>query len=63
MAGEGRLAPGLDWASGVGLVGEDFVDFAGFAPDLEAQGEGVTEKPLDLHFRIISRSILMCELN
>ena len=43
VAGEGHLAPGLDWASVVGLAGADFV---GLDLDLEApeaQGEGVTE--------------------
>ena len=43
VAGEGHLAPGLDWAGVVVLVGTDFV---GLDPDLEApeaQGEGVTE--------------------
>ena len=43
VAGEGHLAPELDWASVVGLAGADFV---GLDLDLEApeaQGEGVTE--------------------
>ena len=42
VAGEGHLAPELDWASVVGLAGADFV---GLDLDLEApeaQGEGVT---------------------
>ena len=51
VAGEGRLAPGLGWASVVGLVGVDFVALAGLDLELEAlevQVEGVTETAIGL---------------
>ena len=60
VAGEGHLAPGLDWASVVGLVGVNFVDLADLDLDLEAlevQGEGVTETTIGLFFKSISRCI------
>ena len=50
---EGHLAPGLDWAGVVGLVGVNFVDLADLDLDLEApqaQGEGVTEITIGLFF-------------
>ena len=53
VAGEGHLAPGLDWAGVVGLVGVNFVDLADLDLDLEApqaQGEGVTEITIGLFF-------------
>ena len=54
VAGEGHLAPGLDWANVVGLAGADFV---GLDLDLEApeaQGEGVTEITIGSIFKSMS---------